>query len=158
MARRNHELTERLGDVFSRSLSLTSLGTVELAAGESAAALDALEEAEQLYRGAMGSGGEVGSWRAALRAEALCGLGRADEALELAEWAAGSARENGMLWPLPKALRALAEVRAATGRDGVDEALDEAAEVAERSGALLNLRDVEEARERIVAGARADPA
>jgi len=153
-ARRNRELTERLGDVFSRSLSLVSLATVQLAAGESAAALDALEEAEQLYRGAMGNGGEVGSWRAALRAEALCDLGRAGEALDLAEWAAGSARENGMLWPLPRALRALAEVRAARGRDGVAEALDEAAAVAGRTGSLLSLREVEMTRERLAAGAR----
>ncbi|MGE5282369.1 MAG: AAA family ATPase [Chloroflexota bacterium] len=154
MARRNHELTERLGDVFSRSLSLVSLATVELAAGESAAALDSLEEAEQLYRGAMRSGGEVGSWRAALRAEALCGLGRAEEALEPAEWAASSARENGMLWPLPRALRALATARAALGRRGADAALDEAAAVAQRTGALLDLREVEAARERIAAAAR----
>jgi adenylate cyclase len=151
MARRNRELTERLGDVFSRSLSLVSLGTVELAAGQSTAALDALEEAEQLYRGAMGSGGEVGAWRAALRAEALCALGRADEAVELAEWAADSARENGMLWPLPRALHALADVRAATGRPGVSEALDEATEVAERTGAVLNLQDLERTRERLAA-------
>jgi len=154
MARRNRELTERLGDVFSRSLSLVSLATVQLAAGESGPALDALEEAEQLYRGAMGNGGEVGSWRAALRAEALCDLGRAGEALDLAEWAAGSARENGMLWPLPQALQALAGVRAALGRDGLEEALDEAAAVARRTGSLLSLREVEMTRERLGAGAR----
>lgn len=154
LARRNRELAERLGDVFSRSLSLVSLGTVQLEAGDHAAALDALEEAEQLYRGAMGSGGEVGSWRAGMRAEALCGLGRAEEALEPAEWAVGSARENGMLWPLPKVLRALAEVRAAAGREGAEEALDEAAEVAERTGALLSLMGVEETRERLAAATR----
>lgn len=154
LARRNRELAERLGDVFSRSLALVSLGTVELAADEPAAALDSLEEAEQLYRGAMGSGGEVGAWRTALRAEALCALGRAGEALEAAEWAAGAARENGMWWPLPRALRALAEVRAATGGEGVGEALDEAAEVARGTGALLSLEGVEETRERIAAGAR----
>ncbi|HET6571241.1 MAG TPA: adenylate/guanylate cyclase domain-containing protein [Solirubrobacterales bacterium] len=154
LARRNRELTEQLGDVFSRCLALVSLATVELAAGESAAALDALEEAEQLYRGAMGGGGEVGSWRAALRAQALCDLGRAGEALELAEWAADTARGNGMLWPLPRALQALAEVRAALGRDGVGEALDEAAAVAERTGALLSLREIESTRGRIAAATR----
>lgn len=153
MARRNRELTEQLGDVFSRSLALTNLGIVALAAGESGAALDALEQSEQLYRGAMGSGGEIGSWRAGLRAEALCGLGRAEEALELAEWAAGEARENGMLWPLPKVLRALAGARAAAGRGGAREALDEAAEVAERTGALFSLREIERARDSIVASA-----
>jgi len=153
LARRNRELTERLGDVFSRSLSLVSLATVELAAGEHAAALDALEEAEQLYRGAMGGGGEVGPLRAAMRVEALCGLGRAEEALETVEWAASSARENGMLWVLPRTLRALAQVRAATGRNGIEEALDEAAAVAERTGALLSLREIGETRERIAAAA-----
>jgi class 3 adenylate cyclase/tetratricopeptide (TPR) repeat protein len=153
MARRNRDLTERLGDVFSRSLSLTHLAVTELAAGEHAAALDALEEAERLYRGAMGSGGEVASWRAALRAEALLGLGRTQEALDVAEWAAAEAREHGMLWPLPRALKTLAAARMANGGKGAREALDEAAEVAERSGALLTLREVEEDRDRIAAGA-----
>ncbi len=145
MARRNHELTERLGDVFSRSLSLTHVAVTLRSAGEHAAALDALEEAEHLYRGAMGSGGEVASWRAALRAEALLGLGRTEEALDVAEWSAAEARENGMLWPLPKALKALAAARAASGKEeGAREALDEAAEVAERTGALLTLREIQE--------------
>ncbi len=151
MARRNRELTERLGDVFSRSLSLVTLANAELATGEIAAALDSLEEAERLYRGAMGSGGELASWRAAARATALRGLGRIEEAVEVAAWAAAEAREKGMLWPLPKALASLAEARAAAGEAGVEEALAEAVEVAERTGALLTLGEVEAAHERIAA-------
>ena len=38
LARRNCELTERLGDVFSRSLALSNLGATQLAAGEAEAA------------------------------------------------------------------------------------------------------------------------
>ncbi|HEX6229597.1 MAG TPA: adenylate/guanylate cyclase domain-containing protein [Solirubrobacterales bacterium] len=147
LARRNHELTERLGDVFSRTLSLVNLGFIELAAENYAGALDALEEAERLYRGAMGNGGEVGSWRGALRSEALLGQGRKDEALEVAEWSAENARSNGMLWPLPKALRSLARARRAAGTGGAREALDEAIEVAERTGAITTLREVEEDRD-----------
>ncbi len=151
MARRNYELTERLGDVFSRSLSLTSLAMAELAASNHAGALDSLEEAERLYREAMGGGGEVASWRAALRAEALLGLGRTAEALELAEWASQTARAHGMRWPLPNALRILASARLAAGQDGAREALDEAAEVAEETGALFTLNGVEEARDSLAA-------
>jgi class 3 adenylate cyclase/tetratricopeptide (TPR) repeat protein len=151
MARRNCELTERLGDVFSRTIALTSLATVALAADEPQSALDALEEAEQLYRTAMRSSGEIGAWRAALRVDALYGLGRTADALELAEQAVGEARTNGMLWPLPKALRGLAEARAASGSEGVAEALEEATELAERTGSSFALGEIERARERIAA-------
>ena len=68
MARRNCEETERLGDVFSRTLALSNLGAVQLAAEDHAEALASLEEAERLYREAMGNGGEMEAWRAALRA------------------------------------------------------------------------------------------
>ena len=43
LARRNCELTERLGDVFSRSLALTNLAWTQLAAGEYADALASIE-------------------------------------------------------------------------------------------------------------------
>ena len=132
LARRNCELTERLGDVFSRSLALSNLGGAQIAAGDYAGALDSLEEAERVYRAAVSDGDEMETWRAGLRSEALTGVGRAEEGLELAEWATEVARERGMLWSLPLALQAVAIARAATGRDGVDAALDEAAEVAER--------------------------
>ncbi len=154
MARRNCELTERLGDVFSRSLALANLSGAQLIAEDHAAALDSIEEAERLYREAMADGGEMESWRAALRAEALTGVGRADEAAEIAELAADDARKRGMLWALPLALHALARARIAAGRDGVREALDEAAEVAQRTGALLILSMIEADRESIGAGAR----
>ncbi|HEU4599815.1 MAG TPA: hypothetical protein VFS26_08715, partial [Solirubrobacterales bacterium] len=154
MAQRNCELTERLGDVFSRSLALVSLCAAHLAAEEYAAALEAVDKAERLYRDAMGNGGEVWSLRAAYRAEALRGLGRADEAVEIAEGAARNAEANGILWPLPRALLALGRAREAAGGDGADEALAQAAEVAGRTGAAVLLRTIEA--ERAVGSSAAD--
>jgi tetratricopeptide (TPR) repeat protein len=153
LGRRNCELTERLGDVFSRSLALANLAGSHLAAGEYAEALEAIEEAEQVYRGAMDNGGEMEAWRAAIRAEALIGVGRVEEAVELAQWASEIARERGMLWSLPLTLSVLALARAAVGQEGVEEALDEAAEVAGRTGAQISLEGIEAAREQIGAGA-----
>jgi class 3 adenylate cyclase/tetratricopeptide (TPR) repeat protein len=153
LGRRNCELTERLGDVFSRSLALANLGGSHLAAGEYAEALEVLEEAEGVYRGAMDNGGEMEAWRAAVRAEALIGVGRVAEAVELAQWASDIARERGMLWSLPLALNVLALARAAAGQEGAAEALDEAAEIAGRTGAQVSLEGIEAAREQIGAGA-----
>jgi class 3 adenylate cyclase/tetratricopeptide (TPR) repeat protein len=154
LARRNCELTERLGDVFSRSLALANLGASQLGAGEADAALRSLEEAERVYRAAIDGGDEMECWRAALRAEALTGVGRAEEAAALAEWASDVARERGMLWSLPLALRALGVARDAAGGEGAREALDEAAVVAERTGALVSLAGIEEARDGLAASAR----
>jgi class 3 adenylate cyclase/tetratricopeptide (TPR) repeat protein len=154
LALRNCELTERLGDVFSRSLALSNLGGTQLAAGEAEAALESLEEAERVYREAVPDGDEMEAWRAGLRAEALTAVGRAEEALALAGWASDLARERGMLWSLPLALRALALARDAAGVEGAREALDEAAAVAERTGAMVSLGEIEEARSSIGAGAR----
>ncbi len=154
LARRNFELTERLGDVFSRSVALSSLSSAQLAAGEYADALASIEQSERVYREAMGGGGEQEAWRASLRAEALLGVGRAEEAAELAQWAAEVARERGMLWSLPITLKALGQARAAAGLDGAPEALDEAAELAERIGALQALESIEEARAELAPGAR----
>jgi class 3 adenylate cyclase/tetratricopeptide (TPR) repeat protein len=151
LARRNCELTERLGDVFSRSLALSNLGGTQIAAGDYAGALDALEEAERVYRAAVSGGDEMETWRAGLRAEALVGVGRGEEGLELAEWATEVARERGMLWSLPLDLQAVAIARAATGRDGADTALDEAAEIAAETGAMISLEAVETTRETIAA-------
>lgn len=151
LARRNCELTERLGDVFSRSLALSNLGGTQIAAGEYAGALDSLEEAERVYRAAVSDGDEMETWRAGLRSEALTGVGRAEEGLALAEWATEVARERGMLWSLPLTLQAVAIARAATGRDGIDTALDEAAEVTEQTGAMLSLQAVEMTRETLAA-------
>ena len=117
LARRNCELTERLGDVFSRSLALANLGAAQLAAGDYADALDSLEQAERLYREAMGNGGETEAWRAALRAEALLGVGRAEEALELAEWATRDRpRARHALGAAAGPAGARARARAASGR------------------------------------------
>jgi class 3 adenylate cyclase/tetratricopeptide (TPR) repeat protein len=149
LARRNCELTERLGDVFSRSLALANLGSVQLVAEDHPGALESLEEAERVYRGAVPDGDEMESWRGALRAEALLGVGRSEEALELAEWASRVARERGMRWALPAALHVLGLARAALARDGADEALDEAARVAGETGAAVNLEAIEAARQTI---------
>ncbi len=130
IGRRNCELTERLGDVFSRSLALGNLGTAQLAAEDYEAALESFEEAERLHREAAGGGDEQEAWRAAVRAEALTGVGRAEEAAEIAAWAAEIARKRELRWSLPLALLALARARAAGGQDGAREALDEAATVA----------------------------
>jgi class 3 adenylate cyclase/tetratricopeptide (TPR) repeat protein len=151
LARRNCELTERLGDVFSRSLALSNLGGAQIAAGDYAGALDSLEEAERIYRTAVSNGDEMETWRAGLRSQALTGVGRPEEGLELAERATEIARERGMLWSLPLTLQAIAIARAATGRDGIDEALDEAAEVTERTGAMISLQAVETTRETLSA-------
>lgn len=151
LAWRNCELTERLGDVFSRTLALANLGAVQLAAEDYPAALDSMEAAESLYREAMGNGGEMEAWRAALRAEALVGVGRAAEAVELAESAARIAAERGMRWSLPLALLATARARDAAGEPGAREALDEAAAIAEETGALTTLTAVQEERDRLAA-------
>ena len=75
LARRNCELTDQLGDVFSRSLALTSLCYVQLAAGEYAEALETIELSDRIYREAMNVGGEGEAWRGTLRARALLGPG-----------------------------------------------------------------------------------
>ncbi len=154
LARRNCELTERLGDVFSRSLALSNLGATQLVAGEPEAGLESLEEAERIYRAAIDGGDEMECWRAGLKAEALIAVGRAEEAVELAQWASDVARERGMLWSLPLTLQALALARDAVGRDGAREALEEAAAVAEQTGAMISLEGIEQARQAIGAGAR----
>ena len=154
LARRNCELTERLGDVFSRSLALSNLAACGLAAEEYGEALKAIEESERIYREAMPSGGEMEAWRAAVRAEALAGVGRAREAAGLAEWASGIARERGMHWSLAEALYALGVARAEAGLDGAEQALAEAAEVAERNGAATTVQSIEETRAELATGTR----
>jgi class 3 adenylate cyclase/tetratricopeptide (TPR) repeat protein len=153
IGRRNCELTERLGDVFSRSLALGNLGIAQLAAEDYDGALRSFEEAERLHREAAGGGDEQEAWRAAVRAEALSGVGRVEEAAEIAAWAAEIARKRELLWSLPLALLALARARLAGGQDGAREALDEAAEVAAASGAQTTLDAIEAEREAIGAGA-----
>jgi hypothetical protein len=125
-----------------------------LGAEEYAEALRAIDEAERIYREAMDNGGEQETWRAAVRVQALLGLGRIEEALKLAEWSTETAKQRGMLWSLPLNLQALALSRAAAGEDGVDEAFAEAAQVAKDTGALLSLQGIEESRDELGAGAR----
>ena len=146
-ARRNVELTDRLGDVFSRSLALSNLAWVELAADRAEEALESIEASEGLYREAMDNGGEMAAWRAQLRSQALREVGRAEEAVELAEWAAKTARERGMMWSYPVAMLALARARAAAGQEGAEEALAEAERVAREKGAKTLLADVEAEKE-----------
>jgi len=156
IARRNTMLTDRLGDVFSRSLALSNLAWAQLIAEEYEEALEAIEESERLYREAMGNGGELEGWRGQLRARALVMVGRTDEGLELAERAARVAGERGMLWSYPVAMLTLARARAAAGAEGVEEAFEEAERVARETGATTLLMDIEMEREQL--GSSAGPA
>jgi class 3 adenylate cyclase/tetratricopeptide (TPR) repeat protein len=154
MARRNCELTEQLGDVFSRTTASTALAYVQLAAGDSDTALETIEHADRRYREAMGSGGETEAWRATLRARALLGAGRTDEAFAQAKWATDTARRREMGWQIPTALHALAQARAAAGESGVEQALDEAAEAATSLGHAMTLNRIEADRDALTAAAR----
>jgi tetratricopeptide (TPR) repeat protein len=152
LALRNYELTERLGDVFSRVWALINLGIVRLARGEAEDALEALERGDRLYREAMSKGGEAEAWREALIAEALVSVGRVPEALERAERGAAIARERGVLWTLPRALRTLAQVRVAAGAQNWAEPLDEAEKLASADGRLYELQGIETVRNSVPAG------
>jgi class 3 adenylate cyclase/tetratricopeptide (TPR) repeat protein len=149
IARRNVELTDRLGDVFSRSLALSNLAWVHLIAEEYEAALASIEASERLYREAMGSGGEMEGWRGQLRARTLIQVGRVAEGLEVAEEAARISGERGMLWSYPVAVLTLARARAAAGAEGVEEAFDEAERVARETGATTLLMDIATEREQL---------
>lgn len=153
VARRNCELTERIGDVFSRSLALANLAWAQLAAEEYQDALDSIEEADRIYREAMKIGGEMEGWRSQLRANALTGVGRTEEAIAEAEWAVRVSRERGLLWSLPIALLALGRARHVAGRGGAAEALEEALEVAERTNALTCFAEIEAERETLASAA-----
>ncbi|MGN6664296.1 MAG: adenylate/guanylate cyclase domain-containing protein [Solirubrobacterales bacterium] len=153
IARRNLELTDRLGDVFSRSLALSNLAWAQLVAEESEGALESIEESERLYREAMDNGGEMEGWRGQLRARALIQVGRVDEALEVAERAARIAGEREMLWTYPVATLTLARARTAAGVDGADEAFEEAERVARETGATTLLEDIAAEREQLGSGA-----
>jgi class 3 adenylate cyclase/tetratricopeptide (TPR) repeat protein len=153
MGRRNCELTDRLGDVFSRSLALSNLSWTQMNAEDPAAALESIEEAERLYREAIGNGGEMEAWRLQLRAQALTRLGRAEEAVEVAERAARIAREREMMWTYPVAMLALARARAGAAVDGAEEALLEAERAARETNARTLLVDIEAEKEQL--GSRA---
>ncbi len=153
LGRRNCELTEQLGDVFSRSIALTSVSYCELAAGENEAALASIEEADRIYVEAMGNGGEMETWRGGLRTEALLGVGRVEDAIAVGRAASDDGRILGRRWSLPRTLLGLARALAAAGdREGAREALDEAAEIAADHGEKVTLGAIEE--ERAAAAAR----
>jgi class 3 adenylate cyclase/tetratricopeptide (TPR) repeat protein len=148
LAQRNYELTDRLGDVFSRTWSLNTLCWARLHAGDADGALDAIEGSERMYREAMGSGGEAEAWRAALHALALLGTDRVPEALERAEHAAKIARERRARWAQPRACRALGEARAAAGQaEGAAQAFEEGEAVARETGSTFEIAEIEAARE-----------
>jgi class 3 adenylate cyclase/tetratricopeptide (TPR) repeat protein len=154
VARRNCELTDRLGDVFSRSLALANLAWAQLAAEEFEASLDSIETAERMYREAMGSGGEMEAWRGALRAQALRGLGRTEESVELAGWAVETSRRRGLRWSLPLALLVFGRGLIAAERRGqAAEVLAEAAEAARATGSLTLAEEVEAERRALAASA-----
>ena len=147
IARRNVELTDKLGDVFSRSLALSNLSWAQLNSGDAEGALEAIEESERLYRETMDSGGEMAPWRAHLRSQALREVGRTEEALEVAEWAVEASRERGFLWTYPAALLALSRAQRAAGQPGAAEPLEEAERVARETGAEALLIDIRAERE-----------
>ncbi len=151
LALRNYELTERLGDVFSRVWALVNLGLVRLERGEAEDALEALERGDRLYREAMGKGGEAEAWRETLIAEALVGVDRVPEAVERAEQGAAIARERGILWTLPRALRTLAQARVAAGAPDWAEPLDEAERLARADSRLMELNGIEKVRNSVSA-------
>jgi len=153
IARRNVELTDRLGDVFSRSLALTNLAWAQLIAEENEAALESIEASDRLYREAMDNGGEMEGWRGQLRARALIMVGRTDEALEAAEAAARISGEREMLWTYPVAMLTLARARAAAGVNGVEEAFEEAERVARETEATTLLMDIAAEREQLESSA-----
>jgi adenylate cyclase len=154
IARRNCELTQRIGDVFSRSLAIANLAWAELAAEEFREALGSIEEADKIYREAMKVGGEMEGWRSQIRAKALTGVGRIDEAIEEAEWAVKVSCERGLNWSLPIAQLALGQALHAGGREKEAlEVLDEACCVAERTNALTCFAEIEAERDALASAA-----
>jgi class 3 adenylate cyclase/tetratricopeptide (TPR) repeat protein len=154
IARRNCELTERIGDVFSRSLAIANLAWAELAAEEFREALASIEEADKIYREAMKVGGEMEGWRSQIRAKALTGVGRTDEAVEEAEWAVKVSRERGLNWSLPIAQLALGQALHAGGREKEAlEVLDEACCIAEGTNALTCIAEIEAERDALASAA-----
>lgn len=147
VALRNVELTEKLGDVFSRSLALSNLSWAQLNRGDAEGALASIEESERLYRELMDEGGEMAGWRAHLRSQALREVGRVEEAIEAAEWAAETSRSRGLLWTYPAAMLALSRALTAAGRPGALEALSEAERVARETGAETLMIDLAAERE-----------
>ena len=155
LSRRNCALTEQLGDVFSRSLTLSTLTFCELATGNHEAALKAIEEAERLYRDAMGNGGEMETWRGGLRAEALVGVGRVEDAVEAARSAVDGGLRLGRRWSLPFTLLAQGRAEAANGEtDAALASLDQGARIASETGARFPRETIEGQRDALVAGAR----
>ena len=152
IALRNCELTERLGDVFSRGMALTSRAYVHLEGSEFGAGLEAVEQAESGYREARGAGSETEGWRATLRARALLGLERPEDALAVIEPASAEGRRRGLNWQLPPTLLTLAQARAALGMPGVAEALDEATAIATDRGQTMSLERIEAERAALSAG------
>jgi hypothetical protein len=99
----------------------------------------------------MPEGGEMQVWRDGVRAEALTGVGRFEEALAVAEAGVEVAREYRLGWSLPLVLRALAKARAAAGRDGVAEALEEAEAAARAAGSEMAVISIEHERDALTA-------
>ena len=152
IALRNVELTEKLGDVFSRSLALSNLSWAQLNSNDAEGALESIEESERLYRELMDEGGEMAGWRAHLRSQALREVGRVEEAIEAAEWAAETSRSRGLWWTYPAAMLALTRALTAAGRPGALEALGEAERVAKETGADTLMLDIAAEREALEGG------
>ncbi len=151
LAHRGLESTERLGDIFSRTVATSNLAAVQLVAGDAASALESIEAAERIYLEAMPDAGEMRVWREAIHSEALSGVGRAEDALAIADSAVETARRYRLLWSLPLALKAQAKARAAMGQKGVSETLEEALEITRSTGCLMSAATIEDEREALAA-------
>ena len=113
--------------------------------------LESIEAAERIYLEAMPDAGEMRVWREGIHSEALLGVGRAEDALAIADSAVETARRYRLLWSLPLALKAQAKARAAAGQGGVAEALDEALEITRSTGCLMSAATIEDEREALAA-------
>ena len=99
-------------------------------------------------------GGEMEGWRSQIRAKALTGLGRIDEAIEEAEWAVKVSCERGLFWSLPIAQLALGRALHEAGREKQAlEVLDEACCVARETNALTCVAEIEAERDALVSAA-----
>ena len=145
LARHNCELTEQLGDVFSRSTALNALTYVlDRRRASPPRRSRRSSSSDRLYREAMGTGGETEAWRvdpARPRAartrphRAGAGGGRVG-GRHRAAGGHGLADPCRLSTPSPRRGRR-------PERPGVEEALDEATEEAESRGHAMSLRKID---------------
>src|SRR3954451_19068800 len=103
----------------------------------------------------MGVGGEMEGWRNGIRAEALRGLGRTEEAVEVAHGAVDAALGRGIEWGGTLAMHALARALAANGElEQAERTAEEALAIAHQNRATVTARMLEADREAFALEAR----